>query len=69
MRFGFFGPIVEYLLAQLANLLDSAGFGFVSRTSFDSALIDHLGDLEQALAQMRTAGKAFIKTRLIFGLI
>ena len=68
-RLGFFGPITEDFLTQLANLLDGASFCFVRRATFAHRLIDQIRNHEQTPAQVRPSGEAFIEAWFVFTLI
>ena len=61
----FFAPIPEHLVAQLANLLESARFGCMHRASFGDRLINHIRNPQQTSAQVGTSGEAFIQTRFV----
>jgi len=56
----FLRPLGENPFAQLTNLLDGSGFGFMRATALPHQLIDPIGEIDQPLPQV-----GFVRVTLV----
>jgi hypothetical protein len=61
---GFFGPLGQHFVPQLAELFDGPRFGLMGCAPFGHRLIDEVGQAQQALPQARVMSKTLVETRL-----
>jgi len=52
----------EYPVAEFSDLLDRSGLGLVRGAALCNQRIDQIGDLQQALSQVRLIGETLIQT-------
>jgi len=60
--FSFLGPLAQNSMAQFANLLGRASFSLIGGAALSYQRVNHIGNFQQTLAQVRLVRVAFVQT-------